>query len=54
MPTYKVLLDGKETRSLVTGATYADAYFDAASRLPLTYDNVVELIEIEATAQVQN
>ncbi len=49
MPTYKVLLDGKDTGSMVTGTTYEDAYFDVASLLPLTYQNVVELIEIEPT-----
>ncbi|MEG6586556.1 hypothetical protein [Dendrosporobacter sp. 1207_IL3150] len=52
MPTYKVLLDGKDTGNLVTGTNYADAYFDVASLIPLTYKNVVELKELETPDEV--
>lgn len=52
MPTYKVFLDGKDTGSLVTGSNYADAYFDVASLLPLTYSNIVELKEVDSPENV--
>lgn len=47
MPTYRVLIDDADTGDLVTAASYADAYFDIASSLPLTYKNNVKLVKVK-------
>jgi len=54
MPTYKVFLDGMDTGNLVTGSNYADAYFEVASLLPLTYNNTVELKELDPNDEVRH
>ncbi|VBB06498.1 Hypothetical protein LUCI_1731 [Lucifera butyrica] len=48
MPVYRVYLDGQDTGNFVTGSTYADAYFNVASTVPLTYENDVQLKEIDS------
>lgn len=50
MPTtYKVLIDGQDTGETVIASNYADAYFDVASTVPLTYHTDVKLVPIEAS-----
>jgi hypothetical protein len=44
MPVYRIIIDGKETGETVIASNYADAYFDVASALPLTYQTTVKLI----------
>lgn len=48
MPTtYKVIIDGKETGDSITANNYADAYFEIASTVPLTYQTEVVLVPVE-------
>ena len=47
MTTYRVIIDGQETGENVVASSYADAYFDVASTVPLTYDNKVMLVPID-------
>ena len=47
MPVYKVFVDGKDTGDYVAASSYEDAYADVSAALPLTYDNVVRLEEVE-------
>jgi len=47
MPTYRVIIDGQETDDFVTGNNYGDAYFDVAARFPLTYQNKIDLEQID-------
>ncbi|HWR07936.1 hypothetical protein [Sporomusa sp.] len=49
MTIYRVIIDGQETGEPVIAASYADAYFDVASTMPLTYQTDVKLIAVEQT-----
>lgn len=54
MPTtYKVIIDGQETGETVIASNYADAYFDVASTLPLTYHTEVLLVPVEKDTEPQ-
>lgn len=48
MARYRIFLDGLDTGRTVSAGNYEDAYFDAASTLALTYQNNLELKEMEA------
>lgn len=50
MPIYRVIIDGRETGEPVIAANYADAYFEVASVLPLTYQTDVKLVAVEQTS----
>ncbi|WP_371368165.1 hypothetical protein SRRS_18440 [Sporomusa rhizae] len=45
---YKVFIDGQDTGETVIASNYADAYFDVASTIPLTYHTDVKLVPLEA------
>lgn len=47
MPTYRVFINGHETENFISGASYADAYFDLAATFPLRYQTSVRLEEID-------
>lgn len=47
MITYRVIIDGQEKKEHVIASNYADAYFDVASTMPLTYQTEVELVPVE-------
>lgn len=46
MPVYRIILDGTDTGKLVSANSYVDAYFDAASEMPLTYKGDIILEEV--------
>ncbi len=48
LTTYRVIIDGIDTGNTVTGGSYADAYFDVASTVALTYQNEVVLEKVES------
>ncbi|QDR79756.1 hypothetical protein [Sporomusa termitida] len=47
MPVYRVIIDGRETGESVIAGNYADAYFEVASTMPLTYQTDVKLVAVE-------
>ncbi|SMD00912.1 hypothetical protein [Sporomusa malonica] len=47
MTTYRVIIDGQEKREHIVASNYADAYFDVASTMPLTYQTDVKLVPVE-------
>ncbi|HWR42688.1 hypothetical protein [Sporomusa sp.] len=49
MPIYRVIIDGQETGEPIIASSYADAYFDVASTMPLTYQTDVTLVAVEQT-----
>jgi hypothetical protein len=50
MPVYRVFLDGADTGEYVTASSWQDAYFDVSAALPLTYNSVVRLEEVDSPA----
>ena len=54
MARYRIFLDGLDTGRTVRAGNYEDAYFDAASTLTLTYQNNLELKEMEAAPPVHD
>lgn len=50
MPTYRVLINQKATGDYVISPTREDAYFDIASSMALTYEDTVQLEEVNSRA----
>lgn len=47
MPAYHVFHNGLDTGNVVTGTSYVDAYFNAASFMPLSYQHDIVLKEVD-------
>jgi len=48
MPTYRVIINGEPSETVVTGASYIDAYFLAAQAVPQAYKKDFKLEKEES------